>query len=210
MAYAPSAVRPALAGLFALDISLGRVVASTTEPMIGAMRLAWWREALERLHLPAAAPAEPVLQLLHERVVAGDAGKAAALAAMTDGWLALIEVEPLDGQALEKHGRERGERLFALAAEILGAPGGDAVALMGFGWALADLAEHVSQPDARVEASAMAAGALAKPFATLPRRARLLTALAALARRDVAAGGRRRAGSPGRQLRMLLAWLTGR
>src|SRR3546814_5769707 len=70
--------------LVALDISLGRVVASTSEPMIGAMRLAWWREALERLHLPPV-PGEPVLQALAAQPAWQGPDMAAALAAMVDG-----------------------------------------------------------------------------------------------------------------------------
>jgi phytoene synthase len=33
----------------ALDLELESVVAGTTEPMIGEIRLAWWREALQGL-----------------------------------------------------------------------------------------------------------------------------------------------------------------
>src|SRR3546814_7204404 len=57
--YARRQARPGLAALFALDMSLGRLVASTNEPMIGAIRIAWWREALEKLHQPPL-PGEPV------------------------------------------------------------------------------------------------------------------------------------------------------
>src|SRR3546814_3968009 len=65
--YARRQARPGLAALFALDISLGRLVASTNEPMIGAIRIAWWREALEKLHQPPL-PGEPVLQALAHEV----------------------------------------------------------------------------------------------------------------------------------------------
>src|SRR3546814_14358654 len=108
-----------MAALFALDISLGRLVASTIEPMIGAIRIAWWREALEKLHQPPLQ-GEPVLQALAHEVTGGDAAKCAALAALTDGWLTLIEAETVDTTKLEANAEHRGARLSALAAEQLG------------------------------------------------------------------------------------------
>lgn len=209
--YAFKKSRPALAALFALDISLGRVVASTTEPMIGAMRLAWWREALERLHQPPI-PGEPVLQALAAELVHGRPEMAAQLAAMVEGWVALIEVDRLDTEALQTHARERGQRLFALAADALDVDRDmDVIERLGRGWALVDLASRLSQTGARMEAAAMAADVLSDRPRSLPRRARPLTALATLARRDAQTRLRyRRVGSPGRQLRMLVALLTGR
>src|SRR3546814_19979767 len=59
--YARRQARPGLAALFALDISLGRLVASTNEPLIGPIRLAWLREALDNLPPPPlpGAPGVP-------------------------------------------------------------------------------------------------------------------------------------------------------
>src|SRR3546814_17336884 len=51
--YAPRKARAALAALFALDATLADVLRTTTEPMLGQMRLTWWHDALTRLE---AAP----------------------------------------------------------------------------------------------------------------------------------------------------------
>lgn len=208
--YARRQARSGLAALFALDISLGRLVASTNEPMIGAIRIAWWREALEKLHQPPL-PGEPVLQALAHEVTGGDAAKCAALAALTDGWLTLIEAETVDAPTLEAHAEQRGARLFALAAELLGADDAEgSLRQMGRGWALVDLASRLSRQKERADAVAMAADI----FAEAPARvggARPLIALGALARRDALSQLKnRRVGSPGRQLRMLRALLIGR
>ena len=61
--YAPEAVRPGLMALFALDLELAQLVATTTEPMLGEIRLAWWRERLTELDA-GRAPAQPLLQAL--------------------------------------------------------------------------------------------------------------------------------------------------
>jgi phytoene synthase len=192
--------------LFSLDERFGQVVASTGEPMIGLMRLAWWREALEKLDRDPA-PAEPLLRLLADHVVpCGVTG--AQLAAIEDGWAALIDGDA-DADSIARHGRERGRNLFVSAASILRA---DTTRLGGAGeiWALVDLGYRHS--DARVRATALAqanqmiAGLSRERW---PKAARPLAALLTLAIRD-ARTDKRMQGSPGRLLRMLALRLTGR
>jgi phytoene synthase len=211
VSYAARNGRAGLAGLFAFDISLGRLVASTNEPMIGAMRIAWWREALERLHLPPV-PAEPVLQSLAEEVAHGDPDKGADLARLADGWLTLIEAENMDAAALEAYAENRGARLFSLAADLLGVEGDrETLRNLGKGWALIDLAARLSRQKERLEAVAMASGMLDGAPWPVMRGAKPLIALAALARHDAHSGlENRKVGSPVRQLRMLRVLLFGR
>src|SRR5580692_2801711 len=45
--FAPSAVRPLLFVLYAFNAELARVAESVREPMLGAIRLEWWRETVE-------------------------------------------------------------------------------------------------------------------------------------------------------------------
>ena len=86
--YAPAAVRPALFALHGLDLELAAVVTGTTEPMIGEIRLAWWREALIGLDA-GVVPAQPLLALLAAAVVPlGVSG--AELAELEDRWAGLI------------------------------------------------------------------------------------------------------------------------
>src|SRR3954468_23406140 len=135
VAYAPQDRRAALTALFQLDERFGQIVATTGEPMIGLMRLTWWREALEKLDLDAA-PAEPLLQALVSQVMPhGVTG--AALAVIEDGWSALIDGDPT-AALIARHGRERGSHLFEVAAASLGATD-ERLPLAGEVWALADL-----------------------------------------------------------------------
>ena len=46
LAYTQVPLRDPLRVFFELDLRLGRLVSATTEPMLGQMRLAWWRETL--------------------------------------------------------------------------------------------------------------------------------------------------------------------
>jgi phytoene synthase len=207
VAYAPRSTRPALTALFALDERMGAIIATTTEPMIGLLRLAWWREALEKLdHDPA--PAEPLLQEIAARVLPHNV-LGATLGAIEDGWSALLDDEG-DMQAVVRHGRERGGWLFVAAATILGAQD-ERLRAAGEAWALADLAHRHSKPEIRALARKRANEILAAiPDRPWPRAARPLAMLAILARRDVAGEAPRAQGSPGRIARMLALRLTGR
>jgi 15-cis-phytoene synthase len=207
VAYALPARQPALRTLFLLDERFGQIVSSTAEPMIGLMRLAWWREALEKLD-QGAAPAEPLLQAVGSRLLCrGIAG--AALAEIEDGWAALLDGEP-DQTAIVRHGARRGGVLFTLGALIVGAEDLQ-LGAAGELWALGDLAHRHSSPGARMEARALARP-LAAWFSSVrwSKPARPLAMLAALAARDVFSDTRRRQGSPIRLLRMLAMHLTGR
>ena len=209
LAYAPADVRPALAVLWRLDERMGQIVAATREERIGAIRLAWWREALERLDT-ATAPDEPLLRAVAaELLPRGVTG--ARLGGVADGWTALL-VSPIHDESLAEHAAERGARLFELAGMLLGEPS-PLLAPAGAGWALVDLAFNVRDPHVVARALALALARL-EPIAGArwPLRLRSLGMLAVLGVGDVARGADtpRRLGSPRRVARMLRHRLTGR
>ncbi len=210
--YAPADKRPALFALHALDLELAEVVRTTSEPMLGQIRLAWWRERLQGLDR-GERPGQPVLDALAEHLLPhGVSGS--SLEPLEDANLALLE-----GGSLEAHASARG-RLFGAAARLL-APALDAEAIataerLGAGWAAVEAFRmgHFAPDEAGV---AMAERWLA--LVGLPSAIRPITALAALARRDLAALRRAgldpakvdwRRGTPGRQARLLWSIVTGR
>lgn len=169
--YWPVELRPAFDALFAIDDVMADVVASSTQPALGAIRLAWWREALERLdrHPP---PAEPKLRAVAaELIPRGVTGK--TLAGLEDGYATLLEEEP-DSERLGGGG----EALFAIGSALLG--GDDAkLPLSGRLHAYARAARRglAAFPD-DVDVAELAGH-------RFPRALRPLTALARLAVRDV-------------------------
>jgi len=199
LAHSPAPVRPALEALWRLDVAFGAVLATGREPMITRIRLAWWREALEKLDREAPPP-EPVLQALAAHVVPAVSG--AELAAMEEGWSVLLSDDPL-----AVHGAARGGLLFRYTARLLGASA--PVEPAGARWALIDLARRTADP-AEARAALEAAGRI-DVAATWPRALRPLGMLTMLAGRDSerGAGAWERQGSPARMLRLLRHRLTG-
>lgn len=196
-AYAPAAARPALTALWALDATLARIVATTSDPMIGQLRLTWWHDALVALDT-APPPAEPVLRALAAAKIGG-----AVLTPIVEGWEELLDPAP-GPAALERHAALRGGTLFSTAADVLGSAR-DTAAVAGAGWALADLARR-GVPNTL----ALAAPHLAAESGRWDRAGRPLGMLAKLARRDVGARTPERQGSPRRLLAMATHALTGR
>ena len=165
-----------------------------SQPALGAIKLAWWRESLVKLDL-APAPAEPRLRTAAQELLPrGITGERLAL--LEDGWLTLI-----DGTNDALQIEERGARLFAMGGHLLGHED-PSLAAAGASWARADVARrtgdksHLGPPPASMR---------------ITRPLRPLTALAALAARDQRRGWPLEAeATPQRSWTILRHRLTGR
>lgn len=173
-------------------------VARSTEPTLGAIKLAWWSERLVELD-QGIVPAEPRLQAAAaELLPRGVSG--AALAELEDGWATLLDEEP-DVERISTGGA----KLFELGAKLLGMrhkliePAGRLYAyenvarrgLRTMHWPMDELHELSTHP--------------------FPRQLRPLTALAALAARDAKHPlPHEPQGTPGRALALIKHRLTGR
>ena len=182
------------------------MLTSGREPLISQIKLAWWREALEKLDVEKA-PAEPVLSALAQHVLPRGV-KGAELAAMEGGWALLLTPDPLTAEQLAAYASARGGVLFRCSAVLLGGPASEDLEKGGEAWALADLARHSGS---EADAIAAAAGVRARGSAfRWPSRLRPLGMLAQLAQRDSAGPPWEEQGAPRRMLRMLRHRLTGR
>lgn len=159
------------------------VVATSSQPALGAIRLAWWRERLEALDEGIAAPAEPRLKAVQgellRRNVTGE-----ELSKLEDAWLPLFDEFPW-AEAQADGLRLRGRILFGIGARLLG---GDPDNAEGAGelWSLVDGARYCSDMYSRMFLLGEARKAIATLPATRPPKAlRRLTSLAAIAAHDV-------------------------
>jgi phytoene synthase len=211
LSYVPVGFRGGVEALFTLDETLGQILRTTREPMVGQMRLTWWHEALTALDT-APPPAQPVLRALAAEVMArGVSG--ADLAGMIDGWEVLLEPDPLDAAMLDLYAAQRGGRLFVLAGRILGAGPRDPLDRAGAGWALADLARHSRDAGAAALPRELAGAALHDAMRVRwSGSVRSLGAMTVSARMDLAtpAGAAAPTTSPARVARLAWHRLSGR
>ena len=209
LAYVRARHRAAIHVLFAVDGAMGDVLRTTSEPQVGAIRLAWWRERLEELGGESRAPGEPRLQAV-ERELLPRGIRGRDLAALENGWLRLLDPFPWDAGIAESIWL-RGRLLFALGAMLLDRTD-DPIEEAGGLWALVDIARHCSDAESRAMLVGQArtfARALAGVRITAPVRP--LSMLAVLAIRDCKLGEPlEREGTPGRAAALLRHRLSGR
>ena len=195
--------------LFLIDAAMGEVVRTTHEPMLGPIRLAWWRERLEELDKGGGAPAEPRLQQVESELLPrGVSGR--DLAALEPGWLRLFDPFPWDPETSEAIWL-RGNLLFGIGARLLGGPHEQLQAAGGL-WALVDVARHCSDQASRAMLLKQARGFAQRLGGTrFAAPLRPLSMLTALAVRDCSRGDPLEAeGTPARAAAMLRHRLSGR
>jgi phytoene synthase len=157
------------------------VVASTTEPALAAIRMAWWRERLEELD-QQIAPAEPRLRAVADELVPrGVTGL--DLSKLEDAWLPLLAGFPWENaQAVGL--KLRGRILFGIGARLLGGAAEEGEAA-GAVWSVVDGARHCSDVYSRMYLLDQARSAVQElPRNRPPRFLRRLTGLAAIAAHD--------------------------
>jgi phytoene synthase len=174
-------LRLAFSALWNLDLAFADVVATSSDPRLGAIRLAWWRERLDDLD-ELKRPAEPRLEaVVAEILPRGISGH--ELTHLEGAWLPLLEPFPWGDRQAEALA-VRGRLLFCIGARMLGsAP--DEAARAGALWSLVDGARHCSDAKSREILRERAAAVLASIGKPQPRRLRVLTVLAALAAADL-------------------------
>jgi phytoene synthase len=180
LAHSPPSIRLPLTTMLALDRRMARIVAGTSEAMLGQIRLAWWRETLH------AAPGDrPQGDPVVDGVSAHWAGHEDALIALVDAWELMLG-DSLEEAQIIPLGEGRGAP-FAALAQMAGEVEEAAFADAGARWALADVAAHTSDPKERRLLLESARRITAQ--VTFPRPLRGLAILDALARRSLKRGG---------------------
>jgi 15-cis-phytoene synthase len=168
--YVREPARDVVHALWALDEALGQIVRTTTQPMIGQMRLTWWHERLSAIG-EGEPPAEPILATLTETGLAGP-----AMAGIVEGWEALLDPLPWSDTVIADHAVRRGGALFALSAQLL--DNGNDVTAAGEGWAAMDVALHCSDRDTALRARQLALARLANACVPDAKPLRILTHIA--------------------------------
>ncbi len=112
LSYAPARLRGDFAALMELEAQFDDFVRNASEPVLGQMRLAWWRDRF--LDDPANWPKGNPL-LAH---FTAWGRSARGLADLVDGWEALLAARPLSEAGILSHGQGRASGWRALARHI--------------------------------------------------------------------------------------------
>lgn len=117
---APPALRERLFALYAFNLELARIPSVTSEPMLGLIRLQWWRDTLAMTFEEGRARSHEVATPLAETIRAGALPRA-PFERMLDARAMDVNAEPFtDAAALTLYLRDTGGALMALAAHALG------------------------------------------------------------------------------------------
>lgn len=150
--FAPAEKRPALVALYAFNVEIARVRETVSEPMLGQIRLQWWREAIEGIERGEVRGHEAAVALAETR---SDAPlPARELIALIDARERDLDDEPLaDMASLEAYAEATSSAVMSIAGGMLAGsrveaaraairPAGIAYALTGL---LRALPGHASQ-----------------------------------------------------------------
>src|SRR5260221_1661907 len=140
--FAPARKRNALFALYAFNYEIARVRETVTEPMLGQIRLQWWREVVETAYA-GTAPRQHVVAIALTEAIREFALTRSELDRLIDSRERDLDPAPPPTlAALEDYAEGSSAPLAILALEVLGERGAPARAVargVGIGYALAGL-----------------------------------------------------------------------
>ena len=174
--FAPREKRAGLMALYAFDHEVARIAAIVSEPMVGHIRLGWWREQVDAIYAGGAVSA-PLAKALAEAVRAHDLPRD-IFEAYLDARALDFEEAPFEGEAaLGRYAVAVSSGIMRLGALVLGGGGEAAAEQAGIAFACARLSMSRG-PDARLTAAAERA---LDRLGRLPVPARIMPVLSAAA-----------------------------
>ena len=143
--FAPAACREAIFALYAFNVEVARTREAVSEPILGQIRLQWWREALDGIY-QGNTREHPVVEGLSDAVHTYGLDPAQFEILLDARAADLDEAPPVDLAALEAYAGATSGTLSVLAMAVLGftddAPS-RAAHMVGTAWALIGLMRAV-------------------------------------------------------------------
>jgi phytoene synthase len=143
--FAPSSDQVRLLALYAFNLEVARVREMVTEPVIGQMRLQWWRDALAEIaegHVRAHPVAQALARAMEGRPVRAELFERLLTAREFD----LRDEPPADMAALEAYAADTSAALQQTGLDLLGVTGhaaNEAARHVGIAWSLVGLLRAV-------------------------------------------------------------------
>ncbi|MFN4090394.1 MAG: phytoene/squalene synthase family protein [Alphaproteobacteria bacterium] len=145
VAFAPSRRRPALLALYAFNLEVAKTREVVSEPMLGAMRLQWWRESLDGIYAGTPRRHQVVLALA-DAVRAYDLARADFDRLLDARESDMDDAPPANLATLEAYAAETAGGLQRLVLQALGARDAasqEAAREIGTAWAMVGLLRAV-------------------------------------------------------------------
>ena len=143
--FAPAERREHLMALYAFNLEIAKTREAVSEPVIGLMRLQWWRDALAQIYESGQPPHHAVAEALAAAIATHRLDRA--------GFERLIEARERDLEdttfaslgELERYAEETTAPLFGLGLAVLGVqdPDDEAIRKLSVGYALCGLVRAV-------------------------------------------------------------------
>ncbi|MFQ5985427.1 MAG: phytoene/squalene synthase family protein, partial [Alphaproteobacteria bacterium] len=143
--FAPAGARDGLFALYAFNIEIARIRESVSEPMLGEIRLQWWREAVDGIYRESP-PQQEVVRALAPIVAEAGLTRALFDRLLEGRTFDLDDEPPRTLAALERYAEETSATLTLLTLEVLGVKdeaAQEAGFHVGIAWALAGLLRAV-------------------------------------------------------------------
>ena len=137
--FAPAEARENLFALYAFNLEVARIPELVHEPMMGQIRLQWWRERLDEIYAGQPRDGAETPQALAAAIAAGDLPRASFDILLDARERDLDPTPPADMAAFQAYAQATAGELAMLAARILGATDDASLAAarnVGTAWAM--------------------------------------------------------------------------
>ena len=137
--FAPAEAREALFALYAFNLEVARIPELIHEPMMGQIRLQWWRERLDEIYAGSPRDGAETPQALAKAIAAGPLPRASFEMILEAREQDLDPTPPADMAAFQAYAQATAGELTILAARSLGATNEATLAAarnVGTAWAM--------------------------------------------------------------------------
>lgn len=144
--FAPADRREDLFALYAFNLEIAKLREMVREPMMGRIRLQWWRDAVSAMAAGSESPPHPVAVPLGEAMRRRGLSEATLQRLIDSRETDLDEDPPADVAALERYAEDSSATVVDLALVVLGADSAAARQAgrhLGIAWALTGLLRAV-------------------------------------------------------------------
>lgn len=126
---APIKYRPALLAIHAFNVAISRIPETVSEPILGQIRLQWWRDVIATIYVKGTPPAHPVIDALKDALPRNHLGLKSFERILNARERDLEDWRPATIQDLESYARDTAGEILALSMVVLGETDEQALAI---------------------------------------------------------------------------------